>query len=101
VKECPRCHQKVRGSFPPEVKAPVQYGERIRAISAYLQHQHFLPEKRLSELLEDVFGCTISSKTIANISESLALKITPTVEKLVEQTMVAPVKHLDETGYRI
>lgn len=101
AKECPRCHQKSQGSFPYSVKAPVQYGERIRARSAYLHHQHFIPEDRLSELLDDVFACAMSAKTIANTSETLAEKITPTVEKLVEKIQVAPVKNLDETGLRI
>jgi transposase len=40
VKECPQCHQKSCGSFPDSVKAPVQYGERIKALSVYLHHQH-------------------------------------------------------------
>ena len=44
IKQCPRCQQKIQGCFPPEVKAPVQYGVRIKAISAYLKHQHFIPE---------------------------------------------------------
>ena len=101
IKECPRCNQKVQGSFPKEVKAPVQYGERIRAIAAYLQNQHFLPEERLSEILSDVWDCSMSGKTIANISESLAIKAQPIVEKIVEEIKRAPVKNLDETGYRI
>jgi len=101
VKACPRCHQTSPGSFPETVKAPVQYGERIRAVCAYLHHQHFLPEERLSELIEDVFGCTMSGKTIANISTAVGELITPTVEKLLEQVKEAPVKHLDETGLRI
>lgn len=101
VKECPRCHQKIQGCFPNDVKAPVQYGERIKAVSAYLQHQQLIPEDRLSELLSDIFACAMSAKTIANNSESLAELMTPTVEKLVGSIEVAPVKHLDETGLRI
>jgi transposase len=101
VKECPRCHHKIQGSFPETVTAPVQYGSRIKAVSAYLQHQHLIPEDRLSELLSDVFACAMSAKTIANTSESLASLIVPTVEKLVAQIEEEPVKHLDETGLRI
>ena len=46
VKQCPQCQQKIQGCFPQDVKAPVQYGVRIKAVSAYLQHQHFIPEDR-------------------------------------------------------
>jgi len=101
VQEWPRCHQTNQGSFPPEVKAPVQYGERIQAVAAYLHHQHFVPEDRVSELLRDVFGCAMSAKTIAKVGTFLGELITPTLEKFLEEVEKAPVKHLDETGFRI
>lgn len=78
-----------------------QYGVRIKAISAYLQHQHFLPEDRLSEALGDLYGCSMSPGTIANTSKSLAQNISPVGEKLAVAVKSAPVKHLDETGFRI
>lgn len=101
IKECPRCQRKAEGQFPQRVKAPVQYGVRIKAISAYLQHQHFIPEKRLSEIFQDVFGCPISEGTIVNQSKSLASAILPVAELLASKVKKAPVKHLDETGLRI
>ncbi len=101
VKQCPQCQQKIQGCFPEQVKAPVQYGIRIKAASAYLQHQHFLPEDRLSEALQDLYGCRMSPGTIANTSKSLAEKISGGVEKLAALVKLAPVKHLDETGFRI
>jgi transposase len=39
--------------------------------------------------------------TIANTSKSLAKSISPIVEKLASIVKAAPVKHLDETGFRI
>ena len=101
VKQCPRCHKKIQGNFPQDVKAPVQYGVRIRAVSAYLQHQHFIPEDRLSEALQDLYGCPMSPGTIANTSKSLGQKLSEGVEKLAASVKAAPVKHLDETGFRI
>ena len=69
IKQCPRCQTREEGKFPPLVKAPVQYGARLKAISTYLQHQHFIPEKRLSEIFQDVFACPISEGTIVNYSK--------------------------------
>ena len=51
VKQCPHCLNKIKGQFPFSVTAPVSYGERIKALCVYLSHQHFLPEKRLTQLL--------------------------------------------------
>lgn len=101
VKQCPQCQQKIQGCFAEEVKAPVQYGVRIKAVSAYLQHQHFIPEDRLSEALMDLYGCPMSTGTIANTSKSLGQKISTVVEQLAASVKAAPVKHLDETGFRI
>ena len=101
VKQCPQCQQKIQGSFPEEVKAPVQYGVRIKAVSAYLQHQHFIPEDRLSEALMDLYGCSMSTGTIANTSKFLGPKLSGIVEQLAAAVKAAPVKHLDETGFRI
>ncbi|MCC0177530.1 IS66 family transposase [Waterburya agarophytonicola K14] len=101
IKQCPRCHSQVEGKFPPLVKAPVQYGGGLKATCAYLQHQHFIPQKRLSEIFQDLFGCPISEGTIVNHSKSLASAIIPLTEELGARVREAPVKHLDETGLRI
>jgi hypothetical protein len=57
----------------------VQYGLRIKAITAYLHNQHFIPEERLSQLLSEVFGCCLSEKTIATINQSLGANLTKTI----------------------
>ncbi|HHP7230586.1 MAG TPA: IS66 family transposase [Xenococcaceae cyanobacterium] len=101
IKQCPWCQTKIQGDFPQSVKASTQYGLRLKAISAYLQHQHFIPENRLCEILQDVFGCQMSEGTIVNHSKSLAQTITPVVELLASLVKTASVKHLDETGLRI
>ena len=101
VKQCPQCQQRVQGSFPDHVTAPVQYGVRIKAVSAYLHHQHFIPEDRLSEALQDLFNCGMTPGTIANTTKALAQNISPVVAQLASTIKASPVKHLDETGLRI
>ena len=85
VKKCPKCNRTHQGEFLEKVKAPVQYGERIRVLSAYLNNKHFIPEKRLRELLSDVFNGQMSNKTLANINQELTDLGKPTVEKIREQ----------------
>jgi transposase len=64
VKECPACKAELKGNFPVEIKAPVQYGERIKAVGMYLHHQHFIPEDRLKQALGDLFNCPMATGTI-------------------------------------
>lgn len=101
VFRCGECGEKIQGSFPVGVNAPQQYGMRIRAIASYLSNQHFIPEQRLSQLLSDLFNCSISEKTLANINESMAHLAVPLVGQIKEKIETARVKHLDETGMRI
>lgn len=100
-KICPQCHQSVQSKFPAGVNAPVQYGPRIRAVAAYLHHQQFVPEDRLSEVLQDLFSCRMVPATLNRITKQLGQTFQPVVEQLKESLRSASVKHLDETGFRI
>ena len=57
---CPACQQVSRGSFPVGVVAPVQYGPRVRALAVYLHEYQLVPLARVSELLDDLYGCQVS-----------------------------------------
>ena len=63
----------------------------IKAVAAYLHHQHLIPEQRLSEIVEDMFGCRMSKATIANSSQWLAQAIKPVVIQLAEGVKKAPL----------
>ena len=38
-KKCPCCGELTRGVFPEHIRGPVQYGERVQALTAYFAHQ--------------------------------------------------------------
>lgn len=98
---CPACGLRTQAEFPEEVTAPVQYGSRIAAVAVYLQTCHFIPEDRLAELLKDLYGIDISTATIATMERRKAEELAPVAEAIGEKVKQAPVKHMDETGYRI
>ena len=80
---------------------PVQYGTRIAAFVLYLLHYQLLPEKRLAVLMTDLFGVKLVTATIARISNDCAERFHGFVDALRDQVAAAPVKHMDETGFRI
>lgn len=98
---CTACGKPTRAAFPPNVTAPVQYGPRIAAIVVYLLHYQLLPEKRLAELLADLFGVNLVTATIASISRGYAASCTGFIDAVRRLVAAAAVKHLDETGFRI
>src|SRR5271165_6085854 len=98
---CEACGATTRAAFPEDVKAPAQYGARIAAFVVYLLHYQLLPEDRLVELMADLFGVKLAAGTIAAMSRNCAGRLRSFAEALRDLVAKAPVKHLDETGFRI
>ena len=98
---CAACGSRTRAAFPDGVTAPVQYGKRIGAFVLYLLHSQLLPEKRLAGLMADLFGVHLVTATIARISQDCAERFQGFIEAVRDRVVAAPVKHLDETGFRI
>jgi transposase len=98
---CAACGSQTRATFPDWLAAPVQYGKRIGAFVLYLLHYQLLPEKRLAALMADLFGVHLVTATIARISQDCAERFQGFAAAVRDRVAAAPVKHLDETGFRI
>jgi transposase len=98
---CVACGTQTRAAFPEGVAAPVQYGKRIGAIVLYLLHYQLLPEKRLAEAMAHLFGVHLVTATIARISQDCAQRFQSFADAVRDHVAAAPVKHMDETGFRI
>jgi transposase len=98
---CAACGAQTRAAFPDWVTAPVQYGKRIGGFVLYLLHDQLLPEKRLAALMADLFGVPLATATIARISQDCAKRVLSFAIAVRDQVAAAPVKHMDETGFRI
>ena len=64
-------------------------------------NQHFIPEDRLRTVLKDLFDISISTGSIATFNARLANTVAPFQEQVLEDVKASPVKHLDETGFRV
>jgi len=98
---CGACGTATRAAFPMAVSAPVQYGTRIAAFVVYLANYQFVPEDRLATLMADLFGVSLSRATIGQMSRRAAEHLQGFAEAVRGLVVSAPVKHLDETGFRI
>jgi transposase len=98
---CSGCGARSRALFPDGIKAPVQYGPRIAAFVTYLLHYQLLPEDRLAELMADLFGVKLAAATIARMSRTCAARWQDFITTVRDLVAGAPVKHMDETGFRI
>ena len=98
---CAACGSETRAAFPAGVTAPVQYGPRIAGFVVYLLHAQLLPEKRLAAVMADLFGVKLATATIARISQDCAKRFKEFTAIVRDRVAAAPVKHMDETGFRI
>ena len=98
---CAACGELTRAAFQEGMHAPVQYGPRLAATAVDLQNAHFLPEDRLAEVLQDLFGVVVCTATLAGMTHKAAQCWEGFCERVRERIAQAAVKHLDETGFRI
>jgi transposase len=101
VKQCASCGHETRGQFPEGVDAQTQYGPRMKSLLVYLNAYQFIPYGRLQEFMNDVFSCSLSQGTVANVNAECAEHLQATYEQTKAHIRESSVVHFDETGLRI
>ena len=94
------CGTVTAGAFPDQVRAPAQYGPRLRAFVVYLAVYQHLPYERIRRLLADRYGAFLSTGTLQTIVQRGAAGLEPFLEEVRAQLAASPVVHVDETGAR-
>jgi len=90
-----------KGSFPENVKAAVQYGENLQALSVALNTIGAVSIKRTHEILSGVFNIPISTGTISSMVKRCADGLNDTVDKIKQRMKESALGHFDETGTRV
>ena len=102
VYRCAACGFETKAEFPAGVAAAAQYGERVRAAAIYLNVQQLIPEDRVAQTMNDLFGapllCPASLTTWVDDKAATLAEVAAHIGGLAAQ---APVRHLDETGFRV
>jgi len=84
IKTCPHCGHTNTASFPPDVTASVQYGNRIKAMAVYQNNYQFVPLGRIGDFFEDVFGHRPSEAIILRANATGAENIKPANDVIKE-----------------
>jgi transposase len=102
IHDCPACGRRTRADFPEGVVSPAQYGERVKAAAVYLNAQQLVPEERTAQVLQDLFGAAAAcGASVAGWVRRKAEALAPVYRCIGESVATAPVRCLDETGFRI
>ncbi len=95
---CGHCSQL---DFPKVVRSRVSYGPNIRAIVVYLSCVQSIPYKRLTEILYNWYGVSLSQGTIDNILKDANAKSLVAYNEIRDRIEESKVVGADETGQNI
>lgn len=98
IKQCPQCGKHHKAQFPDHVTQPVQYGDRVKAVSVYLMNYQFIPYERTQEFFNDIFSLPISQGTLVNFNKYCYQQLQDSEAFIKQQIITAPVAHFDESG---
>lgn len=90
-----------KGSFPNDVKATVQYGENLQALSVALNTVGAVSVKRTHEILSGVFNIPLATGTISNMVKRCADAVSETANRIKQKVSGSGLCHFDETGTRV
>lgn len=96
-----KCGHVVKGIFPDHVRGTVCYGENVQALVAYLSTLQTIPMKRMTDVLNDMFGLGMSPGTVANTLDYMRKKARKPYEEIRKVIERSDVAGGDETGIHV
>jgi transposase len=101
-KVCPCCGTRGWSQPPTGVKgvSAAEYGPQIKSFGLDLLMHHFVPSRRVREILGGICGHSISIGSLMNWSKEIFSVLEPFESTLKENLIEAGVVHFDETGMR-
>ena len=90
-----------RGTFPEDVRGYIQYGDSITSLVAILSGYGFMSYGRITGLIRDMLGITISAGTAVSMVSRCADRVAPGIESIRERLLTSKIVNTDETGVHI
>jgi transposase len=95
---CP-CGHVTHAPIPAAIRAH-SVGPHLTAAIVYFAGSHGMSKRGIEETVETLFGVPIAVGTIANLEQEASAALEPAYREVRQAVASAPVKHLDETGWK-
>ncbi|MBD2234612.1 IS66 family transposase [Phormidium tenue] len=99
--DCPCCQQGYEAPVPVGLEVGSPFGQSIASVVTYLRYHHAVSYQRLSQLMGDLYGITISVGAIANLLQRVQTQLASSVARIVERLRSARLVCSDETSARL
>jgi len=101
VVTCPLTGKNLRGSFPEDVRGPIQYGKKLQGLIVAFNTIGAVSVNRIKEIFGGVFGIPLSTGTVSNMVCRFAEGLNGVMAELCNRITGSPVCHFDETGVNV
>lgn len=95
---CP-CGHTTRAAIPADIRKH-SLGPHLTATAVYLIGSFGLSKRNAEEVLEGLFGVPVALGTISNLEREAAAALEPAYQEARKAVADAPVKNVDETGWK-
>jgi transposase len=99
ARTCPGCGHVTREAIPAEIRAHA-FGPRLAAVLSYLSGSQYVSQRGLEDVCEVVFGVPVSLGSITALQEQMSQALQPAHQQIAAAVRPAPVKNVDETGWK-
>lgn len=97
---CTHCQKEVHGT-PANALPGFRLGARALTVILFCKYRLRLPLEKIKESLELQYGLKVKVGALTNILEQLGKKLIPEYQAIIEEIRGSPVKHADETSWRV
>ena len=98
---CPCCQKAYQAPVAVGLEPGSPFGTSIASLVTYLRYGHAISYQRLSQLMSELYGLTLSEGAIANLLQRVQAQLETPVAKIVERLRSARLVGSDETGARV
>jgi transposase len=99
TRTCPQCGTRTHAIIPADIRARV-VGPRLTAAITYLSGARHDSKRGVEEVVETLFGVPVALGTVAAVEQEVSAALAPAHAEAVAAVRAAPVKNLDETGWK-
>ena len=99
ARTCPGCGTLTHAAIPAELRRHV-VGPRLAALLSYLRGAHQVSQRGLEEIVETALDVPLSLGAIVHLEQQMSEALAPAHAEALEAVRQAPVKHVDETGWK-
>ncbi len=98
---CPCCQQDYQAPVPVGLEPGSPFGNSIASLVTYLRYSHAISYQRLSQLMSELYGLSLSEGAIANLLQRVRSQLVAPVAQIVERLRSARLVGSDETSARV